>query len=132
MALLVMPHTLTAQMHLEPATLLFWLLAALLTIALQYMLPKAVAESTLGVGYIATGSLAGAMVGAILSPIGLIIGAAAGAILAFIAFCRTKAGRQLKPSSGRTLNYFCAKAFPAIITSCICVIAIVQLSHLFI
>lgn len=100
-------------------TMAFWGIAALIAWGINIMLPRSVASSPVGVGYITGAALAGTVVGMLIGNAGMIIGAVIGAFCGGMAFSRTPAGVNLKFPSRQFLNYLCAKGFPAIVTACI-------------
>lgn len=99
--------------------LIFWGIATAIVIGLEYLLPKNIASSRRGVGYIAGAALAGAFVGLVISHEWMIVGSVAGAILGGIAYSRTPAGSVMEFPSSKFLNYLCAKGLPAVVTMCI-------------
>ncbi|MDE6090692.1 MAG: hypothetical protein K2G41_08315 [Duncaniella sp.] len=109
-------------------SLIFWGVAAGIVIVIQCLLPKNIAKSTRGVGYIAGATLAGTFVGLAISHEWMIVGAVAGAILGGIAYSRTPAGSVMEFPSSKFLNYLCAKGLPAVISSCIVGTAILWLT----
>lgn len=95
---------------------LFWGLAMIIVVALNFILPAAVASSRRGLPYIAGASLAGAFIGlAAGAHGGIVIGAVAGALLGGVAYGRTPDGRILQFPSPKFINYLCAKGLPAAI-----------------
>ncbi|MCM1355577.1 MAG: hypothetical protein NC212_04120 [Staphylococcus sp.] len=100
-------------------SLIFWGVAAVIVIALQYLLPRNVVESRRGVGYMAGAALAGAFVGMVISHGWMVVGAVIGAVLGAIAYSRTPVGKMMEFPSSKFLNYLCAKGLPAVITMCI-------------
>ncbi len=95
--------------------LIFWLVALVIVLALNYMLPAAVSTTGRGVGYIAGGTLAGLFVGVLISPSWLVLGGIIGAIFGGIAYALTPAGKVLRFPSSVFLNYLCAKGLPAVV-----------------
>lgn len=102
--------------HLGATTYMFWGVAMLIVIALNYILPHAVVASRLGVSYIFTASLAGMLIGLSISHAAMIVGAFSAAILGGVAYGRTPKGRQLAYPTPRFWNYLCAKGLPAVIS----------------
>lgn len=100
-------------------SLIFWGVATVIVLGLEYMLPKHIVDSRRGVGYIAGAALAGTFVGLVISHEWMIVGSVAGAILGGIAYSRTPAGKVMEFPSSKFLNYLCAKGLPAVITMCI-------------
>ncbi len=101
------------------SVLLFWGIASAITLAINFLLPKIVANSNLGVGYIVGASLAGTLVGMLVSNAGMIVGSALGAFCGALAFSRTPKGGAMKFPSQRFFNYLCAKGLVAVVTTCI-------------
>lgn len=101
--------------HSSATSLIFWGVAAVIVLVIQYLLPRNVARSRLGIGYIAGAALAGAFVGMVMSHGWMIVGAAVGAILGGIAFSRTPDGAGMEFPSSKFLNYLCAKGLPAVV-----------------
>ncbi len=102
--------------HATSTPLIFWGIATVIVLILQYLLPKNISTSRRGVGYIAGAALAGTFVGLAISHEWMIIGAVAGAILGGIAYSRTPAGSVMEFPSSKFLNYLCAKGLPAVVT----------------
>ena len=102
------------------STYIFWGVAMIIVLALNFILPAEVAASRRGLPYIAGASLAGTLTGvAMASHAAIICGAVLGAALGGIAYGLTPRGRMLEFPSGRFFNYLCAKGFPvAIALSC--------------
>lgn len=109
-----------------PDLFIFWGIAALIAVGVNFMLPREVACSRIGMGYVAAGALVGLVVGLLLNEAAMIIGAVLGAVAGGIAFSRTPAGRAVDFPSSRFLNYICAKGLPAVITLCQCGVVAVQ------
>lgn len=116
--------------HPTATPLIFWGVATVIVILLQYLLPPNISTSRRGVGYIAGAALAGTFVGLAISHEWMIIGAVAGAILGGIAYSRTPAGAVMEFPSSKFLNYLCAKGLPAVVTVCIAGTAILWLTAL--
>ena len=93
--------------HASASTLVFWGVATAIVLAIGYMLPRAVATSRKGVGYIT------------------------GAVLGGIAYSKTPAGRPMEFPSSKFLNYLCAKGLPAVVTVAIVGTAILWLTAAF-
>jgi len=113
--------------HTVPA-LIFWAVAAIITLAIGYMLPESVATSRRGVGYIAGAVIAGTFAGMAVSNAWMITGAVAGAILGGMAYSKTPAGRTMGFPSSKFFNYLCAKGLPAVVTACIIGTAVMWLT----
>lgn len=98
------------------STYLFWGVATLIAIAINYMLPATIARAREGVPFISGGALAGMAVGMALNTVAsVIIGAAAGATLGAIAYANTAKGRILEFPSAKFFNYVAAKSLPVIV-----------------
>ena len=97
-------------------TLIMWSVTAILAMALNKILPEAVAKSRRGTGYIAGGALAGIFIGYLISRPWMVAGAALGAILGGVAYCFTPQGRGLRFPSPEFVQYLCAKGLPAVVT----------------
>lgn len=108
------------------ATLAFWGIAAAIAIGITILLPKAVADSRMGVAYIVGGVVCGAIVGAILGHAAMILGSVIGAFCGAVAFSRTPNGAAIRFPSKQFVNYVCAKGLPAIVTACIGAITIIE------
>lgn len=110
-------------------TMIFWGVATLLVLGLQYLLPRAVAFSRVGVPFISGGAIVGAIVGLLFNTVaGIILGAVAGAFFGGVAFANSRTGREiLLFPSRKFFNYLAAKGFPAVIT---CSMAALCLSSL--
>ena len=101
---------------LPVSTYLFWGLAMMIVVALNFILPPQISSSRRGLPYIAGASLAGTFIGLAVGAHGAIItGAVAGAILGGIAYGRTPDGRMVQFPSPKFINYLCAKGLPAAI-----------------
>lgn len=104
---------------LGATTYLFWGIAMLIVISLNFILPRAVATSRLGIPYIFTAALAGMLVGLAISHAAMITGAFVAAIIGGVTYARTPQGRVLDFPTHRFWNYLCAKGLPAVISFCI-------------
>lgn len=102
--------------HLGASTYMFWGVAMLIVIALNFILPQGVTASRLGVPYIFTASLAGMLIGLTVSHAAMIVGAFFAALLGGVAYGRTPKGHQLAYPTHRFWNYLCAKGLPAVIS----------------
>lgn len=98
-------------------TLAFWGVATLIALGITYMIPRKVAYSRVGVGFIGGGALAGAAVGMLSNKMaGVITGAAVGALAGGIAYARSAAGREIMHfPSRRFFNYLGAKGLPVVV-----------------
>lgn len=113
------------------STLLFWGMAALIAWGITILLPKAVANSKMGVGYIVGAALAGTLVGMLMNNAGMIVGSVAGAFCGALAFSRTPGGRTMKFPSCPFFNYLCAKGLVAVVTTCIAGEAFVLMHYVY-
>ena len=110
----------------DVSMLVFWGVAALLALALCFMLPRSIARSTRGLGYIAGGTLAGLFIGVLISPSWLVAGAVVGAMAGGMAYALTPAGRILRFPSAGFLNYLCAKGLPAVVSLSLATLTVVH------
>lgn len=104
---------------IHPSTMLLtsWGVATGIVVAIELMLPIAVAKATNGMGYIAVGALAGTIVGMVGLNYGwMIVGAAAGSLLGCMAYSRTPSGQRLRFPSSQFIQYLCAKGLPTVVT----------------
>lgn len=126
-ALLIVMATPTSTILNDTA--IFWGAASLIAAGINLLLPADVANSRVGVPYMAGGAIVGACVSAAisLSVPSIILGAVCGALLGAIAFSRTPAGAKLSFPSRRFFNYLCAKALPAIVSVTVLAIALINL-----
>lgn len=99
-------------------TYMFWGVAMIIVISLNFILPKTIAKSRLGIPYIFTAALAGMLVGLAISHAAMIVGAFVSAIIGGVAYARTPRGRVLDFPTNRFWNYLCAKGLPAVISFC--------------
>lgn len=108
----------------------FWGAAALIAWGIGVLLPRPVADSRHGVGYIAGGALAGSLVGMLMSIAGMITGAVIGAFCGAFAYSRTPEGGSMIFPSSKFLHYLCAKGLPAVVTMCILCMSIATVAGL--
>ena len=108
----------------------FWGACAAVALGINMMLPPQVSRNRSGQAYLFGAALAGAFTVMIISTAGMILGAAAGALCGAIAFSRTPAGTSLRFPSSQFLNYVCAKGLPAIVTACLCGLAVLSAAAL--
>ena len=113
------------------STMLFWGVAAAIAWGINVLLPKPIANSSMGVGYITGAALAGTLVGMLLSNAGMIIGSVLGAFCGAMAFSRTPAGEPMHFPSRQFVNYLCAKGLPAVVTTCIAGEAFILLHYFY-
>lgn len=109
---------LSEYIDLKPGSYIFWFVATMIVVIISVMLPKSVACARNGVGYIAGATLAGTLVGLCIGHAGMILGAVIGAFCGALAYSRTPSGKALGFPSRKSVNYLCAKGFPAVITMC--------------
>lgn len=119
------------QFSIPDAILIFWGIATLIALGINYMLPFQVATSRVGMPYMTVAALCGTMLSIIAgSQAAMICGAAAGLLCGAIAYSRTPRGRILDFPSSRFFNYMLAKGLPLIVvmsTSGIAGMALYQL-----
>ena len=98
-------------------TLIFWGVATLIALGITYTIPRNVAYSRVGVGFIGGGALVGAVLGMLTNTMaGIIVCSAAGVLMGGIAYTRTPAGRGIMQfPSRRFFNYLGAKGLPSIV-----------------
>lgn len=96
--------------------MVFWGIATLIALGINYMLPFQIATSRVGMPYMAGAALCGTMLGLIAATeAGMICGAAAGVLCGAIAYSRTPRGRVLDFPSSQFFNYVLAKGLPLIV-----------------
>ena len=109
----------------KTATLIFWGIAALITVGLFYLSPSGEPDghssSNLYVGFTA---MAGGMLGILLAPRIMVLGVILGAAMGQLAYSRTPAGKWMLFPSTQFFRYFAAKCLPAIVAISIVCIAI--------
>lgn len=99
------------------ASLIFWGVAAVVVLALWFMLPRHVVASRRGMPFLCTGALAGTVVGMVFNTsAGIILGAAVGIFLAALVMGRSAVGRDLEYPTKKYFNYVLAKGFPVLVT----------------
>lgn len=107
------------------ATLIFWGVATVITIALYYLSPSGEPDgnrsSNLYVGFTA---MAGGMLGIMLEPRVMVLGVILGAAMGQLAYSRTPAGKWMLNPSTMFWRYFAAKCLPAIVAISIVCIAV--------
>ena len=112
----------------KTATLIFWGIAALITVGLFYLSPSGEPDghssSNLYVGFTA---MAGGMLGILLAPRLMVLGVILGSIMGQLAYSRTPAGKWMLTPSMLFWRYFAAKCLPAIVAVSIVCIAIMGL-----
>ena len=109
----------------KTATLIFWGIAALITVGLFYLSPSGEPDghssSNLYVGFTA---MAGGMLGILLAPRLMVLGVVLGAAFGQLAYSRTPAGKWMLSPSTLFVRYFAAKCLPAIVAVAIVCIAV--------
>lgn len=108
--------------------LIFWGVAAAIVVAINYMLPAAVATGRMGIGYIAGGALLGTLTGYLLGPGAIVLCDVVGTFLGALAFSRTPAGRHLDFPSSKFIQYLCAKGLPAAVTLAIIAFSVIVIT----
>lgn len=109
------------------STLTFWGIAVFIVLGITSLLPKPLAQSTRGLGFIAGGAMAGTAAGMAVSAGASIAGSLIGASLGALAYNRTHSGAALKFPSSQFVQYLCAKGLPAAVTMSISSIVILSL-----
>lgn len=112
----------------RPMMLIFWGIAAVLVVAVNYMLPPTVADGRMGIGYIAGGALLGTLVGYLIGPGAMVLCDVIGVFLGALAFSRTPRGRHLDFPSSKFIQYLCAKGLPAAVTLAIIAYSVVVIT----
>lgn len=103
-------------LDLDISSMIFWGVAALIVVAIYFLLPRQVSRSRVGLPFFCTGALVGALVGLLLNTMaGVIIASAVGVLMGAVAFSRMKAGRVLGFPSKKFFNYLCAKGLPLVV-----------------
>ncbi|MDE6278104.1 MAG: hypothetical protein K2M06_08355 [Muribaculaceae bacterium] len=97
--------------------LLFWGVAAVIVLGLQYLKTDNPFISRLSLAYVSSGALVGALLGLVSShtPAYIICGSAIGALLGALAFTRTPSGRALGGNRSVLLDFIGAAALPAVV-----------------
>lgn len=95
--------------------LLFWGVATLLVIGIDFLLPKSKTIDLKGRGYVGLGTLAAMVVGMLFGSPGIILGAAIGAFFGALAYGRTPQGAALQFPSSKFLSFLCARGLPAVV-----------------
>ena len=109
----------------KTATLIFWGIAALITVGLFYLSPSGEPDghssSNLYVGFTA---MAGGMLGIMLAPRLMVLGVILGSIMGQLAYSRTPAGKWLLAPSSLFWRYLPIKCLPIIVAVSIVCIAV--------
>lgn len=98
--------------------LIFWGIATLLVLIIEFSRPQQAIKSTSGAAYILGGTSAGMMVGLISSYQLMIIGAVVGALFGAMAYSKTPKGSAIKKPASRFIQYVGAEGLPIVITIC--------------
>ena len=110
------------------ATLIFWGIAALITVGLFYLSPSGEPDGHSSSNlYVGLTAMAGGMLGILTAPRVMVLGVVLGAALGQLAYSRTPAGKWMLSPSMLFWRYFAAKCLPAIVAVSIVCIAIMGL-----
>lgn len=112
----------------RPLMLIFWGIAAGIALAINLTLPRRVALSRTGVGYIAGGAVLGTVVGYLLGMSAMVLCDVIGVCLGALAFSRTPAGRTLEFPSSKFIQYLCAKGLPAAVTLAVAAFSVILIT----
>ena len=112
----------------KTATLIFWGIAALITVGLFYLSPSGEPDGHSSSNlYVGLTAMAGGMLGILTAPRVMVLGVVLGAALYQLAYSRTPAGKWMLSPSMLFWRYFAAKCLPAIVAVSIVCIAIMGL-----
>jgi len=112
----------------KTATLIFWGIAALITVGLFYLSPSGEPDGHSSSNlYVGLTAMAGGMLGILTAPRVMVLGVVLGAALGQLAYSRTPAGKWMLSPSMLFWRYFAAKCLPAIVAVSIVCIAIMGL-----
>lgn len=112
----------------KTATLIFWGIAALITVGLFYLSPSGEPDGHSSSNlYVGLTAIAGGMLGILTAPRVMVLGVVLGAALGQQAYSRTPAGKWMLSPSMLFWRYFAAKCLPAIVAVSIVCIAIMGL-----
>ncbi len=112
----------------KTATLIFWGIAALITVGLFYLSPSGEPDGHSSSNlYVGLTAIAGGMLGILTAPRVMVLGVVLGAALGQLAYSRTPAGKWMLTPSMLFWRYFAAKCLPAIVAVSIVCIAIMGL-----
>ena len=101
---------------IDTSSLIFWSASSVIVLAINFLLPKQIRDSHVGMPYLCTGALAGAFLGLLANTTaGVITACAVCIILAALAFSRQSAGQVLEFPSKKFFNYLCAKGLPLVV-----------------
>ena len=109
----------------KTATLIFWGIAALITVGLFYLSPSGEPDGHSSSNlYVGLTAMAGGMLGILTAPRVMVLGVVLGAALGQLAYSRTPAGKWMLSPSMLFWRYFAAKCLPAIVAVSIVCIAV--------
>ena len=109
----------------KTATLIFWGIAALITVGLYYLSPEGEPDGHSSSNlYVGLTAMAGGMLGILLAPRVMVLGVVLGAAMGQLAYSRTPAGKWMLSPSMMFWRYFAAKCLPAIVAVSIVCIAV--------
>ena len=112
----------------KTATLIFWGIAALITVGLFYLSPSGEPDGHSSSNlYVGLTAMAGGMLGILTAPRVMVLGVVLGAALGQLAYSRTPAGKWMLSPSMLFWRYFAAKCLPAIVAVSIVCIAVMGL-----
>lgn len=112
----------------KTATLIFWGIAALITVGLFYLSPSGEPDGHSSSNlYVGLTAMAGGMLGILTAPRVMVLGVVLGAALGQLAYSLTPAGKWMLSPSMLFWRYFAAKCLPAIVAVSIVCIAIMGL-----
>ncbi len=112
----------------KTATLIFWGIAALITVGLFYLSPSGEPDGHSSSNlYVGLTAMAGGMLGILTAPRVMVLGVVLGAALGQLAYSRTPAGKWMLTPSMLFWRYFAAKCLPAIVAVSIVCIAVMGL-----
>ena len=124
---LVLTHY-SYYIDVKTATLIFWGIAALITVGLFYLSPSGEPDGHSSSNlYVGLTAIAGGMLGILTAPRVMVLGVVLGAALGQLAYSRTPAGKWMLTPSMLFWRYFAAKCLPAIVAVSIVCIAIMGL-----
>ena len=112
----------------KTATLIFWGIAALITVGLFYLSPSGEPDGHSSSNlYVGLTAMAGGMLGILTAPRVMVLGVVLGAALGQLAYSRAPAGKWMLSPSMLFWRYFAAKCLPAIVAVSIVCIAVMGL-----
>ena len=127
-AALLLAH-LSGVPYISGKVLLFWGIASAIVLMLNYLQPKALAQTRAGLPFIVTNTIVGAAVGCACAPVAaaIIIGAIIGAFLGAVIYMRLPKSPAMSIGSPEFIQYLCAKGLPAVVTCSQAAIVLVAL-----